>query len=429
MMRKHIAELEAAIATLQQTSQTGHDELHPTRDGSTSSDDKAESNISGLFGTLTLGEKPHFFGHNAASDYLLFRKAVFHDSAPTKSSPFSLEILRKGPCLLPGDAPRSKRRDYMEVLRNLLPPKQVARHFAHVFLYNTAWMFGGARADDVAPILDGLYSDDHDEPRPVDDVIISVHDIAVLFVIFAFACVLDPDAEPRMDDARKYHELATLALQYDHILHHPTVPAIRAMHLMTWFLHFLDDQNSMCVAYTLMGLVAQLCKTLGMHMDDSAWELDDREKQSRRLLVWDILYYNSWVAESMGRPPSFSLPHFNARLPIDNDAYFDSSGEWQQSYSAWAHSFTHVCLVRVLSQAFGAHGASHSTVMQLDRIIREYPVGTGLRLRPAGKCDGDTIAVAMQRASTTILPNKLLLYLHRGFFPLAVAENPEESIF
>ncbi|EJD54281.1 hypothetical protein AURDEDRAFT_179478 [Auricularia subglabra TFB-10046 SS5] len=426
-MRKHIAELEAAIAALQQTSPSGLDERQLGWEDPSSSDERPEC-LSGLFGTLTLGEKPHFFGPNAASDYLLFRKAVFHDSAPTKSSPFSVEILRKGPCLLPADDPRSKRKHYMEVLRSVLPPKPVAWKLTHVFLYNTAWMFGGARADDVALILNGLYSDHHDEPRAVEDVTIGAHDVAVLFVIFAFSCILNPDAEPRMDDARKYYDLATIALQYDHVLRHPTVSAIRALHLMTWFLHFQDDQNSMCVAYTLMGLTAQLCKTLGMHLNDSAWELDEREKQSRRLLVWDIIYYNSWGAESMGRPPSFSLAQFNARLPIDNGAYFDESGEWQQSYSAWAHSFTNLCLLRALAQAFGVRGASHATVMRLDRIIREHPVGPALRLRPGAACDGLSIAAAMQRANTTILSNKLLLYLHRGFFALAVAESPEDPL-
>lgn len=45
---------------------------------------------------------------------------------------------------------------------------------------------------------------------------------------------------------------------------------------------------------------------------------------------WTIVLYGSMLAETLGRPSSWSYTHVDARLPVDKEAFLEG-GEWQQS--------------------------------------------------------------------------------------------------
>ncbi|EJD39543.1 hypothetical protein AURDEDRAFT_153771 [Auricularia subglabra TFB-10046 SS5] len=420
-MQKRMAALKQAISELQGPSTDADPEQqHSDKDSTPSgSEDVA---LASLMGTLTLGEQPQFFGRNAASDYLVFMKGV-HDTSISKVSSvsrLSADIMSRCP-LWPG----TRQRQFLSML-SALPPKNLVYTAVDVYYDNIEWMFGSlmSREELQRDILDVLYAD----TMPDIDRI-HMHDFAIIFNILAAVCMTDPNTEPSPERSRQYCALACVALSTDPVLEHPSLQAIHAIHLLTWLMHVADDQNTVTIGYNLQGLNTQLCKSLGLHKDDAGWALDDKERQRRRSLVWDVALYNCHVAESLGRPPNFALSQFDARLPADTTAYLDDDHHWQQSYTGWSRSFTSACLMRVLEQAHGAAEVSHATVMRLDRMVREHPVSPALRISKPGTVNPDVpMKTAMQQATVMVLAQKLLLFLHRSFFARALSENPEDPL-
>lgn len=76
-----------------------------------------------------------------------------------------------------------------------------------------------------------------------------------------------------------------------------------------------------------------------------------------------------YVAENLGRPPSFVGAQIDAPLPDLTDGYVE-----------WFQSFAKHCLVPLLSQAFGSQAVDPATVQRLDSLLRNHPVPEKIRL-------------------------------------------------
>ena len=56
--------------------------------------------------------------------------------------------------------------------------------------------------------------------------------------------------------------------------------------------------------------------TLSKDRDGGKWKVDPVETQRRRELSWELFSYDSWQSLTLGRPPSFALPHIDAKMPF-----------------------------------------------------------------------------------------------------------------
>ncbi|KZV84725.1 hypothetical protein EXIGLDRAFT_841970 [Exidia glandulosa HHB12029] len=424
IMQKRVTELQSAIAAAKSSGSTpSSGRSGPSPPKTTVVDD----DVSRSFGMMTLGDQTLWFGPNAASDYFVWSQEVLANS----NDPFGWKtnLCEYFEEAAPGCPLIRGREDEMRILEDCLPPRRVAITLSNAYFAHSAWMFGAVLHEEMLAMLAALYPGPDDDEKPVIDGL-SLHEVAVVYAVLSLAALLDPDEEPQRDLAYNYFDLATIALGIDSCIEHPTIHAVRALHLCGWFLQVADDHGGMGKAYGLTGLACQLCKGLGVHRDDSHWKLPDPDRQIRRRLVWDIVWYNVWVAESLGRPPGISPRHFDARLPVDKEASFDDTGEWHQSYMAWTHAFTSQCMLRALDEAFGVHAVSYAAILRLDHIIRELPLSETLRgdAFDAPYDPNQPLITRMQRVATQILPQKLLLYIHRGFFAKAMAESPDDPL-
>ncbi|KZV87137.1 hypothetical protein EXIGLDRAFT_773988 [Exidia glandulosa HHB12029] len=420
-MQKRLSELEVAIASLRARDESTNVAWEGARGPETRhSNDEAEDDLPSMFGTLTLGEQPQWLGRTALSDYLLDRRSSSNAAKPQGNFLPELDcafLFTSHPAQDP------------EGLLASLPLRHVAYNLVKIFFHHIGWLLGAVSQDEVNKTLLLLYSDTGTRATSFPEGL-AMHDLAVLFMIFAITYIADPGNNGRnVDETRRNYGLACLALSFDPLLERPTLQGIAAVHLICWLMYLSDDQNAMGIAYNLHGLSAQLCKSLGLHRDDSAWALDEDTKQSRRFLVWDMALAVVAIGINFGRPPAFTMSQFDARLPVDTEAFLDpATSEWQQSIQAWSHGFTSSCLLRVADQAFSPRAVSYATVLRLDQVIREHPVSPMLRTPNVGKFEPDIpVTLAMQRASVMIITNKLLLNLHRAFFAKAVSEGPDPT--
>ncbi|KZV89928.1 hypothetical protein EXIGLDRAFT_649809 [Exidia glandulosa HHB12029] len=433
-MGKRIEQLEDALALLQAQIST---ERHPllsddlmlvkapmsTQNVETAINDVNDT-IAESLGTLTLGERVHFFGSYAAADYLLLEEH-FQDT-PASGCSLPLDLM-----LVASNFPMTNLRDTKDAvfykLIEWLPSDTDASRLVDTYYTNAAWIFSLIKRDELnETILKRIYPTPGGPPTLLD---VKPHDMAVLFMIFAIGCIADLNRQPYNVESSNYYQLARVSLGIDSVVDHPTLQAVRAVQMMSTFMQMVDHPNSAATCYMLLGISAQMCRTLGLHRDDTQWNLSDAERQQRRHVFWEVVSFDTWSGLAMGRPPAFTSTQVDALLADDTEKFQSEDGEWQTSFRTWNHKFTRECMLKIMDQAFGVTPLTYATVLRLDRMVREHPMGESLRLTNVGHVDaGVATGLLMQRNVTFSLVQKLLLYMHRSFFAHALMEHPEDPL-
>ncbi|KZV96938.1 hypothetical protein EXIGLDRAFT_833212 [Exidia glandulosa HHB12029] len=426
-MRDRIAQLQHAVAILKDGPDAASPSSSSHYSGTTQSeaDSQVQDTLKSQCGTLIDGDHSEFIGPHASSCFYISNTAVMPVRRWLDSE---WSCLHEASNILPV---RMRERNY-KCFARYLPGLRGAQAIAKAYL-DMSWMFGhaAASADEVSVLLQRVYDGWSGATSMSRLSQVKPHEVAQFLMVMAIGTTFGgEDVPPEVQaQSRTYYDLASLILSVDSVTAHPTIEGVRALLLMSWYISFFDDSISASSSYVLNGLQARLCYALGLHKDDSTWDLTDAERQVRRGLFWDVVCWDNWIAEAVGRPPTFSIFHLEAELPDDQDRVLDGNGKWHESYTMWVRGFTKRCLVKVTNQAFGTAKVSHGTVMQLDRMLREYPVSDILRLKNIGVPDANVpLVLAMQRTIVLLLTNKTLLLLHRTFFALAIMECPEDPL-
>ncbi|KAH7096390.1 hypothetical protein BKA62DRAFT_511806 [Auriculariales sp. MPI-PUGE-AT-0066] len=417
-MHDRVEQLENAVATLRAPRTSGS--------GSPSAEDTDD--LARAFGTLDIGERPTFVGPNATSNYLAPRASS--SKQRDRNSSFERFITVDSTLSLSAQLP-----NIVHQVRERLPPEPVAQQYVHL------WLSGGALVGDTVagqelllPIMAKVYA----SPPAIDEG--DLHAVAVLFVVFAHVCLFAPDAEANERESRKNSAIACDLLHNVHpVLLRPTLDGVSALFILSWYYQLLDDSDDAGPAHIIHGLLARVCHTMGLHRNDTPWTLEPAERQRRRSLFWSAVTVDCYVAENLGRPPSFSPAHVDALLPDDPVPIFAADGSRQESFQAWFLSFTARCLMPLLSHAMGTQRVDHGTVQRIDALFRSHPVADSLRLRePLALSKSETglqdldpaslakaieyIMLVMKQHTIYLLTQKMIMLLHRPFFVMGIRE-------
>lgn len=427
-MSKRISELEDALAILQaQISNETHplltDTLRlvkaPPPTQNVAAHIRTVSDlISDRFGTLILGENAHFFGQNASAD----EDSALEPPSPTRSLPLDILFLSEQfPMTNVSDA----RDAIIGRLAAWLPAAPQAWGLVEIYFRDATWLFFLISKEEfMETIFAHVYADV--VPSAAD---ITPHELALVFMIFCIACMVDLNRQPCNTEAETYYQLARAAMGVDSVIDHPTIQAVRALHLMSTYPQMCETAESTTTVYGLVGLNAQICKSLGLHRDDTHWQLSDVERQRRRHLFWEVASYDLWCSMAFGRPPSFTLSQVDAKLPAEDYGYLDSEAQRQASFLRWHHHFTRAILFKIAEQAFGLQPLTYAMVLRLDKLVREQPLGEDLTVVNAGEHQpGIPTWLLLQRSAIYSLSQKILLFLHRSFFARALMEAPADPL-
>ncbi|EJD46940.1 hypothetical protein AURDEDRAFT_184166 [Auricularia subglabra TFB-10046 SS5] len=430
-MSKRISDLEDALSALQaQFSPQKHpllaDELlkikapPPTENVVVS--DVLEV-VSENFGTLAVGERGFFFGRHANADYMILQEHSAAE-APASACTIPLELLRLA-CEYATPRLRDARDEMALRLARCLPPVNEARTLVDLYYRDATWLFMPISGEEFEEtIFARVYSG---AVPCVGDI--TPHELALLFMIMAHACIIDLNRPPYNEDAANYYELARAALSLDPAIDHPTIHAVQSVLLMSMFLQMWEHVGCTTTSYNLIGLMAQMCQSLGLHRDDTPWNLPRAEQNRRRRIFWNVASYDVWSSFACGRPPSLSPAHVDALGPDDQEKIIASDGQAHGSFRHWIYGFIQQVVFKVMDQAFGATLPTYATVLRLDRLVREHPVGEHLRTVNVGEAqEGIPMSLLLQRNIIFGLTQRLMLFLHRSFFAHALTEHADDPL-
>ncbi|KAK7052073.1 Zn(2)-C6 fungal-type domain-containing protein [Favolaschia claudopus] len=340
-----------------------------------------------------------------------------------------------------------------------LPSRRHARKLVQCYFSQLAWLFRGVTQGQVVDMMRGVYAaygsrhdsaspgeleeveergeeEEDGDDRDEDEDYTGPHDLALLFLIFAAGALVQPPAHGGTEDdvhrrevgaeAEHLHQIARAALALQPVLEKPSLVTIQALHLLSIYISLAspgtvrykngeeDADTSMEMTWSLITLAAHLSQTIGLHRDSARWGLSPKMVQRRRILFWDLFVADVWTSLNTGRPPSFSLAYIDCSFPTyENDKARDAL------FEVWQFRFAAECVAEVTSRTLTAEAPSYSTIMELDRKVREFPV-------PSVFDDAlpEDVGASLQRCVLEHVRETVLMYIHRSFFAQAIIEQP-----
>ncbi|KAH9044225.1 fungal-specific transcription factor domain-containing protein [Lactarius hengduanensis] len=319
-----------------------------------------------------------------------------------------------------------------ERLRNLhwyLPTAEKAAELRDLYYTYAAWMNNPISAPEFnATVYSVLFNSQvlaiNDEPN----VVLS-HRLSVMFMVLAIGSLMDTRLPSYNVEAEKYHQLARAALFQNNLFDEPTLGAVQALYLMSFYLFFSDRHGSSDGSrWAIMGMAAKLAQSV--NRDTGRWKLDAPETQRRREVFWELYVYDSWQCLTFGRPPTFATAQVDCKMPFPQDPSVDDA------FNAWKHRFSSECIASVHDQVFGAKTPTYATILQLDRKLRAYQVPPVLQIAGFGSTSSEpnlgpypeSIPLTLQRHIVLAIREINLLYMHRGFFARALSDHPKDPL-
>ncbi|KAI6001034.1 fungal-specific transcription factor domain-containing protein [Pisolithus orientalis] len=321
--------------------------------------------------------------------------------------------------------PVAESEDLRQIFWNL-PEASKAQVLIQSYFRLGTWIYNPISEQDFNEEIYHIFYERNAHPA-ADDPLVS-HKLSVMFIVLAIGTFMNTQIPAYSIDAEKYYHLARAALFQRSLLDNPTVSAVQALFLMTFYL-FLSDRHgsSSGSRWVMMGTTIKIAQSIGLHRDPSKWLTDAREILRRRTLFWELYTYDSWQCITLGRPPSFNLAHIDCKLP--------SAGDDDDSFHTWKHRFTSECMSVIHDQAFGAKTPSYDTVLHLDRKLRAFPVPPNLQVVGFGGSANsteprhqDSVLVILQRHIVLAIREMNLLSLHRSFFARALTDHPKDPL-
>ncbi|EAU90145.2 hypothetical protein CC1G_05683 [Coprinopsis cinerea okayama7 len=410
--------------------------------GGTIKEEEQSTDIPDAFGSLSISSvsgRTKYFGHIANS----WNESPEEDG-PDDSTINNLRGLLPAEILTRASAfpvsPMSTLGNVgLGTLRWFLPYANEAQTLCQIFYSHAAWMYNPINQETFEEeVYSQFYQRDStgnysavnggsigsEEP-------IAYHRLSLMFMVLAIGSLMNTSMQAYNLEAEKYHQLARAALFHTSLFDEPTLNAVQALFLMTYYMFLADRHGSNTGArWGIMGITIKVAQSR-RHLSDrdsGRWKVNAEETQRRRELFWELFTYDSWQCYTFGRPPSFALPHIDTKMPFIND----KSDE--HAFHAWKHKFSSECMNLFHDQAFGAKTPTYATVLQLDRKMRAFPVPPVLQVAGFGNSDGnrligqDTVQLTLQRHIVLAIREMNLLYLHRSFFARAMSDHPKDPL-
>ncbi|KAE9402683.1 hypothetical protein BT96DRAFT_990914 [Gymnopus androsaceus JB14] len=197
---------------------------------------------------------------------------------------------------------------------------------------------------------------------------------------------------------------------------------IRALGLMATYCSMSGKKYARDSAWCGMSLAAKIAQGSGMHRDPARWHMDPTT----------VAEETSVMSVALGRPPSIHLSFVDCEFPTDEEATLSDTGEevmgfWRMKYTFAMKSFT-----PVISTTLTAKSPTYSTIMDLDRKIRELTLPPGFKPYVSLHEDGEEIYhnshLALRDFYASQHRTVTMLYLHRSFFAHAMLTHPSNPL-
>ncbi|KAI0032311.1 fungal-specific transcription factor domain-containing protein, partial [Vararia minispora EC-137] len=378
--------------------------------------------VSDAIGSLSIAVdgKTMYFGETASSEYLQNLIQESSDPAHMSNPKFLglpsdiIELVNAYPFGVK-DHPAST-----EAFKMFVPPRDRTETVAGMFYTNASWLYDPVpRRDFEVLFRDPIY-------QAVDGFLsfksIPAHNFAVFFMVLATGLIFSP-AQSAPILMEQYHALARAAFSLDSITRGASTASVQAMTMMIHYSYW-TDRNGTEVRWLFNGLCARIAQMIGLQRDSAGWNLDKDEVQRRRMTFWEFYAWDAWSSVITGRPPVLNIAQSDCRFPEDRDTVVNSQGQLEPGWHKWKWMYNANCLTPSLQRTFSVRPLSYSSLLELDKRIRSFPLPE--HLRPGsenGQGWSSDPFKAMCQHGTTLLRESNLLYIHRSYFAQAIRES------
>ncbi|KAH9950592.1 hypothetical protein B0H21DRAFT_866625 [Amylocystis lapponica] len=297
-------------------------------------------------------------------------------------------------------------------IRDMLPPQPEASRICEQARLNAFWHYNPDGSESLIPnLLHSVYTTPLSELMP--------HRLSLFLMILAIGSIVDLDDEQNRQESEKYHHLARAALCEVPVIDDPSFDTINSLFYMIWYLlMFSHHKKAVEHAWGVMGIVAKLALSLGLHRDAVRTKMIPEELDKRKTLFWNLLNVDVRLALMLRRPPSLYMRYMDAKPPVYN-LDLDSSSNISAHYHAWRDAFLAQCMIPVMDISITPQPAGYSDILGWDWKIRDFNIPPNLRMT-----DKDGLApnhpVGMQQALTLLAREVAILNLHRNCFTQAL---------
>ncbi|KAG6380611.1 hypothetical protein JVT61DRAFT_4977 [Boletus reticuloceps] len=308
-----------------------------------------------------------------------------------------------------------------EIVMGYRPPLAEAIRLCEIYLewQKTLWT-PLSRHELLDEITGSVYRADSYESIP------GPHALSLLFSIFALASLFDLSRPAYSIEAYEYYILSRVALEFSSPCTTTTLQTVLALGNNIQWLDLSNIQVDPSWTYTLAGLGVKLAYRMGLHLHSARFRLEKSIAQKRSTVFWQMFLMDTMLSFYTGRPPNVSLDWIDAPYPDDEFPLENDKGEFEMSWRSWSWRFSKL-LHEVLVRAFGAKIPAYSTILELDRKIRDFPIPSHLQLQ----CINDTRAgpqFVLQQALVLTMKESVLLNIHRRYFSQALQDSPTDPL-
>ncbi|KAI5997760.1 hypothetical protein EDC04DRAFT_3125432 [Pisolithus marmoratus] len=463
-MSERVQKLEDALSELQAKHSTEpHPLLRPELVGASQHDDDVgppsthdpavaenTSELVEALGTWSISDSgvSHFFGPTGGS-HVSITPSHIDSQNPTNNSSDSARDSKS--LQLPQEIENLSRAfpfnpDYLtlnveNLVKTYLPTWQRACYLAEVYLdQGMALSLSVSKDHILSELLPVHYTDGVPHVTQAGN---NPHQLSLLLLIFAIGALLDPKQEPGNVWAELYHQVARAAFCLQSVIDQPSLETIQALRLLSIYNavsgnELAGKETSMQTSWSLVALTAPLALRVlsSQDRDGLKWGLpDDITTTRRRVVFWELFVADVWNSLDAGRPPTLSLPYIDCQFPgggsPHDKVHIDSDSR------SWVFQFASYCVADVAARTLTSNPPNYSTIRELDRKVRNFPVTPAAEEFAAAAC-GDVPAkpagrdmIFTESVIRLIMSNArevLLLYIHRSYFVQAITENPTNPL-
>ncbi|TFK76007.1 hypothetical protein BDN72DRAFT_756432 [Pluteus cervinus] len=440
-MGQRIRQLEDALAIMQASASS---EPHPllrdeflgikfgieTSNPQGQAHSEPQSELVNAFGTLTVSDAgaSKFFGPSggseAGAELQAEESTISNDDVPPV--PLSADIAR----LVEVFPSLGSVEQMMDGLFDQLPIQPRAWALCETYLQHVAWSFCPVMRDEIIDeFLTPIYKlvkarqgagSDRQQLR------LSPHRLAVLFMIFALGALYDLTLEPSNDEAENFHLLARAALALKAIYDSPEMATLQAIALMAHFFGMGGQHYSLDTSWVLMSMGAKLAQSV--YRDSARWNLDAKIVERRRKLFWEVFSVDTFYSLALGRPPCIRVSYIDCQFPEDDEAKLDQDGTLLPGFYRWKYEFAKEILAVITETTLTAEPPRYQTILELDRKVRGKVLPPHLNVRLGAEDQDCSVSRYFRGCLLGQYRSLALLYIHRSFFAQALLDHPANPL-
>ncbi|KAJ6538087.1 fungal-specific transcription factor domain-containing protein [Mycena capillaripes] len=301
-----------------------------------------------------------------------------------------------------------------------LPLEEQAWRLCETYYRNGCWTGMPIMQSEIVELLTLIYHNIASEDRHESSAI--TQQMAVLFLVFALASLVDLDLPPYNSEADRYFDLACAALSITPLFENPTVVTVQALTLLACYYSHGGPRFTMDGAWSTISLASNLSQRLGLHRESFGSKLSPKLSNRCRALFWETYSIETSYGLAVGRPTGTFLSDISCPFPPDEADDEQPFVKIFPGYRRARWRGTKEVTALIMENFLTTKKPTYKAVLEMDQRIRKYILSCPFKDFPS--LENEPPFAYIQR---NLIPDQakiMILYVHSGYFVEALREKP-----